>query len=170
MDSITVYIGLGSNLANPISQVFTAYRAMGDIIRTATVRLSPLYSSKAVGPPGQPDYINAAAELRTTLTPIELLDALQGIETQQQRVRSERWGPRTIDLDILLYDDKAVHTPRLTIPHPYLQQRNFVLVPLLDLARELRLPDGAAIASLLDNSGMVDIVPLPQHSLGTIYE
>lgn len=170
MDSVTVYVGLGSNLADPMSQVLTAYHAMGDIGRTVAVRLSPLYSSKAVGPAGQPDYVNAAAELHTTLSPIELLDALQDIEARQQRVRNERWGPRTIDLDILLYDDKAIYTPRLTVPHAYLYQRNFVLAPLLDLAPGLRLPNGTAIASLLQSSGIADLVQLPQPSSGTVYE
>lgn len=164
MDSTTVYIGLGSNLADPVSQVRRAYRAVGQITDCTALQLSPLYVSKAVGPAGQPDYINAAAQVTTTLSPIQLLERLQNIEFEQQRVRTEHWGPRTIDLDILLFGDAIISTPRLTVPHAYLKRRNFVLAPLLDLNPELRLPDRTSVADILAEIGMTDLRLLSQSS------
>lgn len=144
-----VYIGLGSNLEDPVDQVLTAYRQLELLPSTTGHRLSPLYQSQAVGPGPQPDYINAVALIRSNMPPEQLLDALQAIEQSQGRVRRERWGPRTIDLDILLVDDQRIATTRLQVPHPYLQQRHFVLAPLADLAPDLRLPCGVQVQTLL---------------------
>lgn len=166
MHSTTVYVGLGSNLADPVSQVFNAYNAMDKIAATTATRLSPLYRSMAVGPTGQPDYVNAVAEIQTDLTPIQLLEALQEIEQQQQRVRIEHWGPRTIDLDILLYGGAGIDTPRLTVPHAYLHKRNFVLAPLHDLVPSLRLPNGDIIVNLLSEVGMADLTLMNPTPLG----
>jgi 2-amino-4-hydroxy-6-hydroxymethyldihydropteridine diphosphokinase len=143
-----VFVGLGSNLDNPEAQVRTAYAALSRTPGIQCLALSPLYQSRAVGPV-QPDYINAVAEILTELPPLSLLDALQALEAAQHRVRAERWGPRTIDLDILLIDDLTLNDERLTVPHPYLTLRAFVLYPLHDLAPDLALPDGTSIAALL---------------------
>lgn len=166
MNTISVYVGLGSNLSDPVRQVQTAFESMSQLAAVSAARLSPLYQSAAVGPAGQPDYINAAAHLVTSLPPIELLEALQTIEQKQMRVRGERWGPRTIDLDILLYGTTAITTPRLSVPHPYLKQRSFVLAPLMDLDPALTLPDGTVVANLLAVVGSASIHQLPQIEYG----
>ena len=110
---------------------------------------SPCYRSVAIGPGRQPDYINAVAKLQSRLSSLQLLHALQAIEDAHGRERHQRWGARTLDLDILLYGSETVNSSELTIPHPRLQERNFVLYPLYDLAPELALPCGTTIASLL---------------------
>ncbi|MDH5179137.1 MAG: 2-amino-4-hydroxy-6-hydroxymethyldihydropteridine diphosphokinase [Gammaproteobacteria bacterium] len=146
----TVFIGLGSNLADPIHQIKTALRTLHDIEQTQLVKSSSLYRSPPMGPPDQPAYINAVAQLETTLTPLSLLMALQVIEINQGRVRQgERWGPRTLDLDILLFDDLVLDTPALQIPHPGLHERSFVLYPLSDVAPpDLPIPGHGRLAKL----------------------
>lgn len=143
------YIGLGSNLANPLAQVEQAFAELAELPHSALVARSALYSSTAVGPGEQPDYVNAVALLETELAPVELLDALQAIEQSHQRVRIEHWGPRTLDLDILLLDQQIIDSERLKVPHPYLTQRNFVLYPLADITPDLHLPDGRKLHELL---------------------
>ena len=103
------------------------------------VRVSKLYSSPPMGPQDQPDYLNAAAELLTTLEPLALLDELQRIENESGRVRLRRWGERTLDLDLLFYDELHLQNARLTVPHIGIQDRDFVVLPLLDLTSELTL-------------------------------
>ncbi len=142
------YIGLGSNLDNPHGQLTRAFEALSQLPDSALVARSPLYRSAPVGPP-QPDYLNAVARLDTLLEPLALLDALQDIEQRHQRVRTQHWGPRTLDLDLLLYDEQTLNTPRLTLPHPEMAQRAFVLYPLADIAPQLTLPTGTSLASLL---------------------
>jgi 2-amino-4-hydroxy-6-hydroxymethyldihydropteridine diphosphokinase len=139
------YIGLGSNLENPLAQVEQALVELAAIPESTLLAKSPLYRSAPVGPGNQPDYINAAALLETSLAPLALLDALQAIELSHQRIRLEHWGPRTLDLDILLLDQQTIDSERLKVPHPYLTQRNFVLYPLADIAPELLLPDGTSL-------------------------
>lgn len=146
---IQAYIGLGSNLEDPRAQVQQAFAELAALPDTQLIAQSPLYLSRAVGPGDQPDYINAAALLSTALSPIALLDALQAIEQAHRRVRLEHWGPRTLDLDILLIDNQRIDLPRLQVPHPYLTQRNFVLYPLADISPDLLLPDGTALAELI---------------------
>jgi 2-amino-4-hydroxy-6-hydroxymethyldihydropteridine diphosphokinase len=109
---------------------------------------SPFYRSKPVGPQDQPDFVNGAALLDTRLEPLALLDHLQAIEQAHGRQRLKRWGPRTLDLDLLLYGSQTFEDERLTLPHPELSNRDFVLQPLLDLTPDLALPDGRTIASL----------------------
>ena len=150
METATVYIGIGSNLADPIAQVRQAVQSLDTLPQTRCLACSPLYRSKPLGPSGQPDYLNAVAALATTLPALELLAQLQAIETAQGRVRTIRWGPRTLDLDILLYGDVQLSEPRLIIPHPRLRERAFVLYPLRELAPGLRLPDGTTLAELLE--------------------
>lgn len=149
----TVYIGIGSNLDLPVRQVIDGWLAIHALPKTDCHNLSGLFVSMAVGPGSQPDYINAAASLTTQLSPIELLDALQAIEHRQKRVREQQWGPRTLDLDILLIDDTVIDHSRLQVPHPRLQERNFVLAPLLDLNPALALPDRTSVQTLLARCG-----------------
>jgi 2-amino-4-hydroxy-6-hydroxymethyldihydropteridine diphosphokinase len=110
---------------------------------------SSLYSSQPQGPADQPDFINAVACLETQLEPHALLDALQALEQSHQRVRVQHWGPRTLDLDLLLYGAQTIDTERLSVPHPWLGKRSFVLHPLAEIAPDLRLPSGESIESLL---------------------
>ena len=150
---VTAYIGLGSNLDRPLTHIKQAAEALNRIPHTRLLTLSPLYQSKAVGPGEQPDYINAAAALETSLSPLTLLHQLQTIENLQGRKRGPvRWVARTLDLDLLLFDNITLETEELTIPHPRMTERNFVLFPLRDLAAQLSLslalPDGRSIAEL----------------------
>jgi 2-amino-4-hydroxy-6-hydroxymethyldihydropteridine diphosphokinase len=144
------YVALGSNLRQPHIQLRKAVAALDALPRTRLEKVSCAYRSAAVGPGAQPDYLNAVALIATTLEPEQLLDALQQVERAQGRVRDVRWGPRTLDLDLLLYGDRIVNTPRLTIPHPRLRQRHFVLYPLREISgSELLLPDGTHLETLL---------------------
>ena len=153
------YIALGSNLQDPLSQLQRAVIALGALPGTQFQRASSIYRSAAVGPGTQPDYLNAVALLTTTLPPIPLLDALQQIEQAQGRTRSERWGPRTLDLDILLYGDQRIDSARLTVPHPALGQRNFALYPLAEICQSnLLLPDGTDLATLVRTCPRSDLV------------
>jgi 2-amino-4-hydroxy-6-hydroxymethyldihydropteridine diphosphokinase len=146
---VTAYIGLGSNLQDPESQVRRACDELARIPNTRLVAVSPLYRSDPVGPPGQPDYINAVARLETTLPPEALLDALQAIEQAHGRERKEHWGARSLDLDILLFGDRIIRSERLTVPHPYLSERSFVLYPLADIAPDIEVPALGPLAGLL---------------------
>jgi 2-amino-4-hydroxy-6-hydroxymethyldihydropteridine diphosphokinase len=148
---IKCFIGLGSNLDNPVTQVATALLELERLDQCRNLIHSSLYRSDPVGPPGQPDYINAVASLETSLQPLELLDAMQAIEQQHQRVRIQHWGPRTLDLDLLLFGDQLINNDRLTVPHPYLQERNFVLFPLAEIAPELSIPAGKTLPEYLKN-------------------
>ncbi|RJG10495.1 2-amino-4-hydroxy-6-hydroxymethyldihydropteridine diphosphokinase [Pseudomonas cavernicola] len=145
-----VYIGLGSNLAEPLEQLRGALNALAQIPQSQLVDVSSFYVSDPLGPPEQPRYVNAVAALDTTLTPLELLDALQAIELNQGRQRkAERWGPRTLDLDILLFGQRLLDEPRLKVPHYHMHARPFVLYPLAELAPELQLADGRRLSELL---------------------
>lgn len=144
------YIGIGSNQATPILQAKEAIEALKHIPNTELLNVSSLYSSSPMGPQDQPDYVNAVAHLRTQLSALELLDALQAIELSQGRVRKEnRWGPRTLDLDIIVYGDQQINNSRLTIPHYGMKVREFVLYPLFEIAADLQLPDGTALSQLI---------------------
>ena len=144
-----IYIGMGSNLADPAEQLRSAVDALGQLPETELVGVSAFYQSDSLLP-GQPRYTNAVAALDSALAPLDLLDALQAIENDQGRERLERWGPRTLDLDILLFGDRLIDEPRLKVPHYHMQERAFVLYPLAELATEdLRLADGRTLADLL---------------------
>lgn len=145
------YIGLGSNLATPLAQLHSALAALAALPHSSLRAHSSFYASDPLGPPDQPRYVNAVAALDTKLSPLALLDALQAIEQDQGRTRkAERWGPRTLDLDILLFGDLQLDEPRLTVPHYHMHARAFVLYPLAEIASQLRLPDGRALTELLD--------------------
>ncbi len=151
-----VYIGLGSNLENPIEQIQRAFQELSTLPGSTLRAHSSMYRSKAVGPGEQEDYVNAAAELDTRLSPMALLGELQELEQRHGRIRGERWGPRTLDLDILLYGDTALDLPQLKIPHPGLEDRPFVIMPLCELNNTLILPSGRHLASLLNDDSSSD--------------
>jgi 2-amino-4-hydroxy-6-hydroxymethyldihydropteridine diphosphokinase len=155
---ITCFIALGSNLDQPAQQLSAAVDALSLLSNSHLQAVSPWYTSSAVGPGDQPDYLNGVVELHTSLPATQLLAQLQRIEDQQLRVRGEHWGPRTLDLDLLLYGQQNINSEQLTVPHPRLQQRNFVLYPLFDLAADLHLPDGTSIRSLVDSCGSDGLV------------
>lgn len=133
------YIGLGSNLASPIEQVRQALEGLATLPLSRLVISSSLYASRPVGPQDQPDFINAVAALETRLSPLALLDQLQALEQQHRRRRQRHWGPRTLDLDLLLYGNELIETPRLSVPHPQMTARAFVLAPLAEIAPSLNL-------------------------------
>ncbi|MBY4678285.1 2-amino-4-hydroxy-6-hydroxymethyldihydropteridine diphosphokinase [Marinobacterium arenosum] len=158
---IRCYIGLGSNLEDPRGQVSRALQELEQIPQSQLVTASSLYRSDPVGPPGQPDYINAVACLDSALEPYALLDQLQAIEQAHQRVRKIHWGPRTLDLDLLLYGDQIIASERLTVPHAFMKERSFVLWPLAEIAPQLRLPDGSDLQRLLAQCPMGTLQQIP---------
>jgi 2-amino-4-hydroxy-6-hydroxymethyldihydropteridine diphosphokinase len=143
-----VYIALGSNLANPQAQLTAALQALNALSDSRLTAVSSFYQSKPLGPQDQPDYVNAVVCLETSLAPLVLLDELQRIEHEQGRVRLRRWGERTLDLDILLYADHIIQSERLTVPHYDMHQREFVIIPLVEIAPHLVLPNGQSIQTL----------------------
>ncbi|GJJ79624.1 2-amino-4-hydroxy-6-hydroxymethyldihydropteridine pyrophosphokinase [Pasteurella canis] len=144
-----VYIALGSNLSTPIAQLNTALKALNQLPHTVLIKSSSFYQSKPLGPQDQPDYVNAVAYLQTDLPAFKLLDYLQQIENTQGRIRLRRWGERTLDLDILLYDNEIIQTERLTIPHYDMHNREFVIVPLFEIAPTLVLPNKIRLTDLV---------------------
>ena len=145
------YIGLGSNLDSPVSQLSRALLALRQLPQTELLRYSSYYLTKPIGPQEQPDFVNAVAELDTVIEPSDLLEMLLKIETQQGRVRNtRRWGPRTLDLDLLLYSDEEVNEENLKIPHPEMSRRQFVLEPLVEIAPEVEIPGIGLARDLLD--------------------
>lgn len=148
-DMVRTYIGLGSNLADPQQQLRSALEALGQLPGSQLAGVSSFYASDSLSP-GQPRYTNAVAALDTSLAPLALLDALQAIEAGQGRERKERWGPRTLDLDILLYADQVLDEPRLKVPHYHMHARPFVLYPLAELVpADFCLADQRPLAQLL---------------------
>ena len=148
-----VFIGVGSNLKQPRQQLSKALVALSQLPETRKLADAGIYQSKAMtlldDPEPQPDYLNTVVKLDTRLLPYELLDHLQGIELAQGRTREKRWGPRTLDLDILLYDTIEMHEPGLTLPHPGMAERDFVLYPLYKIEPTLEIPGYGALTMLL---------------------
>ncbi|MDK2580741.1 2-amino-4-hydroxy-6-hydroxymethyldihydropteridine diphosphokinase [Citrobacter portucalensis] len=145
-----VYIAIGSNLASPLEQVNAAIQAIGEIPDSRIMAVSSFYRTPPLGPQDQPDYLNAAVALETTLAPEALLDHTQRLELQQGRVRkAERWGPRTLDLDIMLFGDEVINTERLTVPHYDMKNRGFMLWPLVEIAPELLFPGNTPLRTYL---------------------
>ena len=146
------YIALGSNLGDARGQVLGAFDALDRLPQTHLLDRSPLYLTPPWGVLDQPAFINAVARIDTALPPLELLDALLGIERAAGRVRDgERWGPRTLDLDVLHLDGVTLANERLTLPHPRIAERAFVLLPLNDLAPDLMLPGQGRVSELLQS-------------------
>ena len=158
-----IYIGMGSNLADPAEQLRSAVDALAQLPHTELIGVSAFYQSDSLLP-GQPRYTNAVAALDSTLPPLELLEALQAIENGQGRERLERWGPRTLDLDIVLFGDRLIDEPRLKVPHYHMQERAFVLYPLAELApADLHLADGRSLSDLLAACPFVGLERLSQN-------
>lgn len=142
--SIVTYIGLGSNLGD--SKVILT-EAVHKLASLGDVKISKLYQSPPMGPQDQPNYLNAVVQLSTNLAPLALLDELQRFEQESGRVRLRHWGERTLDLDLLIYAEEKIQHERLTVPHVGVMERDFVLIPLLDLAPDLHI-DGIALKQL----------------------
>jgi len=157
---IKVYIGLGSNLDDPQSQLKKAIIAMEMVPSTSVVKTSSFYRSKPVGPQDQSDYVNAVVELDTELSASVLLDYLQAIENDQGRERKVKWGARTLDLDILLFGDEIINDDRLQIPHVEMQNRGFVLLPLNEIFSDCIIPGVGSVSSLLQQDNADDLVKL----------
>ena len=148
MSRVVAYVGLGSNLEEPRAQVLAAFDELARLPETRLTGRSALYRSAPVGGPPQPDYVNAVARLETRLPAEQLLRKLHALERRHGRERSLANAPRVLDLDLLLYGDAIVATPELTIPHPRMHERAFVLEPLLELAPGIELPGRAAARAL----------------------
>jgi len=162
------FIGLGSNLGNerngifesPKKQLLNAIQSIDNQTTIHLLRTSHFYQTQAIGPGDQPDYINAAIKIETSLSANQLLLALQSIENHQGRVRKERWGARTLDLDILVFGQLIENSEQLILPHPRAHERAFVLAPLNDLDANLVIPKRGNISNLLANCSMQGIVKL----------
>lgn len=148
--TVRAYIGVGSNLDNPVAQVKEAFEELGYLPDTLLFAKSSLYSCTPLGPEDQPDYVNAVAALDTLLSPEDLLSELVKIEDLQGRTRDgEKWGPRILDLDLLLYGKKKIKTKNLIVPHPEMHKRDFVIIPLGEIAGNISIPGMGKLAGLL---------------------
>ena len=159
---IRAYVALGANLGHPAATVRAALAALSGIPESVLIAASSLYRTAPVGLKHQPDFINAVAAVDTALAPLALLEALFAIEARFGRSRSVKNAPRTLDLDLLLYGESRLDEARLTLPHPRMHERAFVLVPLAELAPECRIPGRAALSELLAlcrDQGVVRLEP-----------
>jgi 2-amino-4-hydroxy-6-hydroxymethyldihydropteridine diphosphokinase len=158
-----VYIGLGANLNAPVEQLKGALNALSSHPDVHNIKASAFYASKPMGPQDQPDYVNAVARFDTALSALETLELLQRIELDYGRVRKdERWGPRTLDLDILLFNQEIINNERLVVPHYGMKVREFVIYPLFDIAPDLVMPCGTAIATLKQQIPANGLEPIAQ--------
>jgi 2-amino-4-hydroxy-6-hydroxymethyldihydropteridine diphosphokinase len=159
--TVRAYIGIGSNLNDPVARVQAAFGELERLPGTRLAARSSLYGSKPMGPADQPDYVNAVAGVDTRMPATDLLQALTQIEDRQGRVRgTEQWGPRTLDLDLLLYGEQRIATQTLTVPHPGMHERDFVLVPLAEIAGDLDLPGLGPLSTLAGHCEQHDLVRL----------
>lgn len=162
-NAVTAAVGLGSNLEDPVRQVETAIARLAAIQETRLLKQSSLYRSAPLGPADQPDFVNAVALLETRLAPDALFAALQHIERFMGRQRDgTRWGPRVIDIDFLLYGDRRINSGGLVVPHPRMHERNFVLLPLREIAPDIDIPGHGALADLLIDEGAPRIARIVQ--------
>lgn len=160
--AVTACIGIGSNLDFPARQVRAAFGYLARLPRTRLLACSRLYGNPPMGPQDQPDYVNACAALETWLSPQHLLTAMQDIERRQGRVRARRWGPRRIDLDLLVYGAEQIDRPALSVPHPGIAGRPFVLLPLAEIRPRLVIPGVGRVAELAaraDTTAMAVLAP-----------
>jgi 2-amino-4-hydroxy-6-hydroxymethyldihydropteridine diphosphokinase len=151
----TAFVGLGSNAGDRLGNLQRAVDLLGAREGLRVRASSRVYETDPVGGPPQPDYLNAVIEVETDLEPYGLFGACREVEDALGRERLERWGPRTIDLDVLTYDDREIDEPDLQVPHPRMHERAFVLVPLLELTADPPLPGGRRIATLRAGTGML---------------
>jgi len=162
--TVRAYIGIGSNLGDPVARVQAAFGELQRLPDTRLAARSSLYGSRPMGPADQPDYVNAVAGVDTGLPAADLLQALAAIENRQGRERGvEKWGPRTLDLDLLLYGGQRIARPGLTVPHPGLHERDFVLVPLAEIAGDLEVPGHGTLSTLTGRCEPHDLVRLDTH-------
>ncbi|MCZ7662307.1 MAG: 2-amino-4-hydroxy-6-hydroxymethyldihydropteridine diphosphokinase [Thermoleophilia bacterium] len=154
-----VYLSLGSNQGDSEALLSGAVDALGLLPETNVVAISSLYRTAPVGYLDQPDFLNQVVAVETGLEPLDLLDRIRRIEADAGRVRRERWGPRTLDIDILWYDGRRVHGERLELPHPRLEERRFVLEPLAELAPDLELSHGGTVREALERTRGQDVRP-----------
>ena len=149
--TVRVYIGLGSNLEDPVAQVLEAVEELEMIPDSILVARSSLYRGKPMGPADQPDYVNAVVAMDTLLSAENFLQELTRIEDLQGRVRDgDKWGPRIIDLDLLMYGKQKINTPDLTVPHPGMHERDFVIIPLSELAGDVNIPGQGRLTALIN--------------------
>ena len=147
-----VYLGIGSNKNHPYFRINTVLKQINRLTSTNIVKKSSLYVTKPLGPQAQPNFINCVIEIRTNLEPLALLYELQNLERVHNRKKTKRWGPRSMDIDILIYNNLIMNTDKLTIPHPGLKYRDFVLIPLYEIARYgYEIPKYGKITSLVKN-------------------
>lgn len=154
------YIGLGSNLDGPEDQLNRAIKSLQQLPATTLIRTSSFYRTRPLGPAGQPDYINAVLWIQTGLTANDLLKHMQIIEDCQGRIRNIHWGPRTLDLDLLLFGESIIHDVDLNVPHPELHKRGFVLYPLYEISPEIVIPGYGPVTSLLQEVNTDDVQKL----------
>lgn len=156
----SVFIGLGGNLADPVEQLKIAINSIEQLEATQLVCCSQFYGSTPLGPEDQPDFVNAVCQIETELLPDVLLAALQTIEKTQGRIKKRHWGERLIDLDILLYDNQAILSEHLTIPHVEIANRDFVLIPLAEISPSLVIPSKGSVEALISNLSETYLKPL----------
>jgi len=154
---LLAYIGLGSNLKDPKLQIETALNALNEQDGILVTKISSFYESKPLLDMPGPNYINAVCKVDTSLSAINLLDVCQQIEDNQKRIREVKWGSRTIDLDILLYDQQVISSNRLSIPHPEMIDRAFVMVPLYEIDKEINVPLLGPVKKLIDRVNKLDV-------------
>jgi 2-amino-4-hydroxy-6-hydroxymethyldihydropteridine diphosphokinase len=159
------YLGLGSNLQQPVQQIQQALREIDELPEVSLVRVSSMYESAPIGNPNQPAFVNAVAQIETTQSPQLLMQMLLQLEANHHRVRAEKNGPRTLDLDILLFNDWHIHEDHLTLPHPRLHERAFVLLPLLEIAPEIYVPGLARLADYLPTVANQSIRKIAEESV-----
>jgi len=159
-EAATCYLGLGTNLGDRRANLTKALQHLGQVPTVEIVKTSSIYETAPVGPQGQPDFLNQVVQAEVTCSARRLLELVQGIEQDMGRVRRRRWGERIIDIDILLYGDETIDEPDLQIPHPQMLARQFVLVPLAEIAPDLILPDGGRATDAADAGGRVCRVEL----------
>jgi len=157
---VLAYIGIGGNLGDVAATMRQTLLRLEREPLCRIANVSPWYRSQAIGPGLQHDYLNAVIALRTQLQPLALLNSLHELETAAGRIRDVRWGPRTLDLDLLLYDELVFGDEQLQVPHPRLRERNFVVFPLFDLAPHLCLPDGSRLVEICQTLGMDGLIRL----------
>lgn len=151
--TITAYIGLGSNIEEPVGQIKGALTALSTHPKIRVKAVSSFYRNPPMGPQDQPDFVNAVAEIETDLEPEPLFEVLVGIEDAHGRERhGRRWGPRSLDLDLLLYGEEIIETERLTVPHPGIPDRPFVLKPLHEIAPDLVIPGMGSVELLMEDT------------------
>lgn len=159
---VPAYIGVGSNLGDSVARVRAAFDSLAALSGCRLEARSRLYRTRPFGPVQQGDFINAVAGVLTTLSAAELLAGIRGIEAAAGRVRAERWGPRTLDLDLLVFGNQRIDTPELTVPHPGIPERGFVLAPLADVAPTMQVPGMGRVEELLQrlpDTGIAEVLP-----------